>query len=78
VIRIFLLHGQQQYIDAITKFAQAVGYDTADPVIQASIRSFVSPSGLALTFFFGMIFTVALAALGGALAALLLRPNSRS
>lgn len=78
VIRIFFLHGQQQYIDAITKFAQAVGYDTADPVIQASLRNFVSPPGLALTFFFGMIFTVALAALGGALAALLSRPNSRS
>ena len=77
VIRIFFLHGQQQYIDAITKFAQAVGYDTADPVIQATIRNLVSPPGLALTFFFGMIFTVALAALGGALAALLWRPSSR-
>lgn len=77
VIRIFSLHAQQEYIDAITKVAQAVGYNTADPVIQASIRNLVSPSGLALTFFFGMLLTVALSALGGALAALLFRPSSR-
>ena len=78
VIRIFSLHAQQEYIDAVTKVAQTVGYNTADPAIQASIRNLVSPAGLALTFFFGMIFTVALAALGGALAALLYRPSSRS
>ena len=78
VVRIFSLHAQQEYIDAVTKVAQAVGYNTADPVIQASIRNLVSPAGLALTFFFGMIFTVMLSALGGALAALVFRPSSRS
>jgi MFS family permease len=77
VIRIFSMHGQQEYIDAITKIAQAVGYNTADPVIQASIRNLVSPAGLALTFFFGMIFTVTLAAVGGVVAAALFRSSSR-
>lgn len=78
VVRIFSLHAQQEYIDAVTKVAQAVGYNTTDPVIQASIRNLVSPAGLALTFFFGMVFTIMLSALGGAVAALLFRPSSRS
>jgi hypothetical protein len=78
VVRIFSLHAQQEYIDAVTKVAQAVGYNTTDPVIQASIRNLVSPAGLALTFFFGMVFTIMLSALGGAIAALLFRPSSRS
>ena len=77
VIRIFSMHAQQQYIEQITKIAQAVGYDTADPLIHASIQNLVSPAGLALTFFFGMLFTVALAALGGAVGATVFRPKTR-
>lgn len=77
VIRIFALHARQEYIDAITKIAQMVGYNPADPEIQAGIRNLLTPSGMALTFVLGMIFTVVLAALGGALAALLFRPSSR-
>lgn len=77
-IRIVALHAQQEYIDAITKVAKAIGYNPADPEIQNSIHNLFTPSGLALTFFFGMIFTVVLAAIGGALAALFLRPSSRS
>jgi hypothetical protein len=77
VIRIFSMHAQQEYIEQITKIAQAVGYDTADPVIHASIQNLVSPAGLALTFFFGMLFTVALAALGGAVGAKVFGPKSR-
>jgi hypothetical protein len=37
----------------------------------------VTPAGLALTFFFGMLFTVALAALGGAVGAMVFRPKTR-
>jgi len=77
VIRIVALHGQQQYIDDITKVAQMVGYSVTDPDIQASIHNLLTPAGLALTLFFGMIFTVALSALGGAVAALIFRPSSR-
>jgi hypothetical protein len=77
-IRIFIFHAQQEYTEAILKVAQRFGANMADPDLQASIRNLFTPSGLALTFFFGMIVTVALASVGGALAALFLRPrNSR-
>jgi hypothetical protein len=50
-----------------------------DPDIQASIHNLFTPSGLAITFFFGMVFTVVLASVGGALASLLTRTrNTRS
>jgi hypothetical protein len=75
-IRIFVFHAQQEYVDAILKVAQRFGANAADPDIQASIRSLFTPSGLALTFFFGMVVTVVLAAVGGALASLFLRPRN--
>jgi hypothetical protein len=75
-IRIFVFHAQQEYVDAVLKVAQRFGTNAADPDIQASIRSLFTPSGLALTFFFGMVVTVALAAVGGALASLFLRPRN--
>jgi hypothetical protein len=75
-IRIFIFHAQQEYIDAILKIAQKFGANVADPDIQASIHNLFTPAGLAITFFFGMIFTVVLASVGGALASLLLRPRN--
>jgi hypothetical protein len=75
-IRVFVFHAQQEYIDAILKIAQRFGANTADPDIQASIHNLFTPSGLVITFFFGMIFTVVLASVGGALASLLLRPRN--
>jgi len=77
IVRFFVFHAQREYIETMLKIAQAVGYNPADPEIQAAVRNLFTPSGLVLTFFFGMIFTVALAALGGALAALALRHRSR-
>jgi len=74
-IRIFIFHAQQEYIDAILKIAQRFGANAADPDIQASIHNLFTPSGLVITFFFGMIFTVVLASVGGALASLLNRPR---
>jgi len=76
-VRLLAFHAQREYIDTMLKIAQAVGYNPADPDIQAAVRNLFTPSGLMLTFFFGMIFTVALAALGGALAALALRHRPR-
>jgi hypothetical protein len=73
-IRIFAFHAQQEYIDGIVKVGQAFGLNTADPDIQTGIHNLFTPSGLAITFFFGMIFTVLLASVGGALASLFLRP----
>src|ERR1700681_3450890 len=75
-IRIFIFHAQQEYIDAILKIAQRFGANAADPDMQASIHNLFTPSGLAITFFFGMIFTVVLASVGGALASLILRPRN--
>ena len=75
-IRIFIFHAQQEYIDAILKITQKFGANAADPDIQASIHNLFTPSGLVITFFFGMIFTVVLASVGGALASLLLRPRN--
>jgi len=75
-IRIFVFHAQQEYTEAILKVAQRFGANAADPDIQASIHNLFTPSGLALTFFFGMIVTVVLASVGGALASLFLRPRN--
>ena len=75
-IRVFVFHAQQDYIDALLKIAQRFGANAADPDIQASIQNLFTPSGLMITFFFGMIFTVVLASVGGALASLLLRPRN--
>ena len=69
-IQIFVFHAQQKYIDGILKVAQKFGANAADPEIQASIHNLFTPSGLAITFFFLMIFSVVLASLGGALASL--------
>ena len=75
-VRIFVFHAQQEYIDSMVKVAQRFGANAADPDIQASIHNLFTPSGLALAFFFGMVVTVALAAVGGALASLFLRPRN--
>jgi hypothetical protein len=75
-IRIFIFHAQQEYIDAILKLAQRLGANAADPDIQASVHNLFTPLGLAISFFFVMIFTVVLASVGGALASLLLRPRN--
>lgn len=72
-IRIFLFHAQQEYTDTILKIAQQFGANAADPYLQASIHNLFTPSGLAVTFFFGMIFSVVLASVGGALASLIMR-----
>ncbi len=75
-IRILVFHAQQEYTDYILKLAQRFGANAADPDIQTSIHNLFTPSGLAITFFFGMIFTVALASVGGALASLFMRPRN--
>jgi hypothetical protein len=75
-IRIFVFHAGQEYTDSILKIAHKFGVNVADPDIQASIHNLFTPSGLALTFFFGMILTLALASMGGALASLLQRPRN--
>ena len=75
-IRVIVFHAQQKYIEEMTTIIQRLGANTADPDFQASLHNLFTPSGLALTFFLGMIVTVALASAGGALASLFLRPRN--
>jgi hypothetical protein len=74
-IRIFVFHAQQEYIDAILKFSQAFGANVADADVQTGVRDLFTPSGLAITFVFGMVFTLVLASAGGAAASWFLRPR---
>jgi hypothetical protein len=75
-IRIFVFHAQKEYIDAILKVAQKFGANSADPDFQAGIHNLFTPSRLAFTFVFGMLLTVVLASIGGALASLFMRPRN--
>jgi len=75
-IRVFVFHAQQEYIDAILKVAQKFGTNVADPDIQVGIHNLFTPSGLAITFFFGMMIALVLASVGGALTSHYLRPRN--
>ena len=77
-IRIFVFHARQEYIDFLTRFAHTVGANAADPDFQTGIRGLLTPSGLAITFLFGMMIAAVLASVGGALASWFLRPRKPS
>lgn len=76
VVRIVVFHAQQEYQDAMVKVAQAFGLDPKGPDVQEMIHMLATPTGLALTLFFSFVIGIALAAIGGALAASLGRPHS--
>jgi hypothetical protein len=76
VIRIFVFHGQQEYIKSLTQIAQGMGINAADPDFQAGIHNLFTPAGLVMTFFFWMLITVVLGLAGGALASLLQRRDN--
>lgn len=69
IVRIVVYHAQQEYQDVMMKVAQTFGLDPKGPDIQEMVRMMMTPGGLALTLFFSFIIGVALAAIGGALAA---------
>jgi hypothetical protein len=75
-IRVLVFHAQQQSADDFIKIAQRFGLNVGDPDVQASIRNLFTPSGLALTFFLGMMVALVLASVGGALASLFLQPRN--
>jgi len=77
VVPVFVMHTQAAFTDKLLKFWQALGFNPSDPDIQKSIQVLFTPAGMVLTFIFGMIFAVVLAAASGAVAALLSRPASR-
>jgi hypothetical protein len=74
-IRIFVFHAQQEYVEFLTRFAHTVGANAADPDFQAGIHGLLTPQGIAITFFFGLILAAVLAAVGGGLASLLQRTD---
>jgi len=76
VIRIFVFHGQPEYIKSLTQIAQGMGINAADPDFQAGIHNLFTPVGLVMTFFFWMLITVVLGLAGGALASLLQRSGN--
>jgi hypothetical protein len=78
-IWIFVFHNQQQYTDYVLRISQQFGGNATDPEVQARIHNMFTSSGLATTVFFlflAMIFSVALASIGGALASLFMRPSN--
>jgi len=76
MIRIFVFHGQQEYIKSLTQIAQGMGINAADPDFQTGIHNLFTPAGLVMTLFFWMLITVVLGLVGGALASLLQRSGN--
>jgi hypothetical protein len=76
-IHILAFHAQQLYIDGFLKAAQTFGNNPSDPVVQASLHNLLTPVGLAITFFFAMLFVIVLASIGGALASVFLPASKR-
>ena len=77
-IRIVFFHALQEYQDVMLKVASALGLNSADPEVQDMIHRLSTPSGLAMTLLFSLVIGVALAAIGGALASVLLQPRPRA
>ena len=69
MVRIVVFHAQQEYQDAMMKVAQTFGLDPNGPDVQEMIHMMTTPMGLAVTLIFSFILGVALAAIGGAVAA---------
>jgi hypothetical protein len=76
VARIFVFHGQQEYINSLTEIARTIGINAADPDFQTGIHNLFTPAGMVMTFFFWMLITVVLGVAGGALASLLQRRDN--
>jgi hypothetical protein len=75
-IRIFVFHAQQEYTDAILKVAQRFGDQRGGPWHSSQHPQPVHSVGVGGHIFFGMIVTLVLASVGGALAALFTRPRT--
>jgi len=73
VVQIFIFHAAKTSEEGLTKVLTMFGVDPADPRTQAMIHDLFTPSGIVLSLVFGLILSVALAAIGGALAAAMFR-----
>jgi hypothetical protein len=77
VIRLFVFHGQQEYIKSLMQVAQTMGINASDADFQTGIRNLFTPVGMVMTFFLWMVITVVLGVVGGALASLVQRSGDR-
>jgi hypothetical protein len=76
VIDIFVFHAQKESEEAMLRLMASIGADTASPGIQAGIHALFTPWGMTMSFLFGLIITVALAAIGGAIGASFFSPRT--
>jgi uncharacterized membrane protein YeaQ/YmgE (transglycosylase-associated protein family) len=72
-ILIIVFHAQQQVLDGLVKMAEKLGINTATAEFQASVQQLFTPAGLVKSFIAALV----VSALGGALAALVLRHPPR-
>lgn len=73
IVPIIVMHAQQQLIDELTQLMQKFGIDTSNAQFQATIGDLFTPAGLAKSF----VVAIVLTAVGGALAAMVLREPPR-
>lgn len=73
IVQVFVFHAYKQSEDGLLKLLTVLGVDPADSRIQAMVHELFTPSGMAISLPFGLILTVAMAAIGGAIAAAILR-----
>jgi len=78
IVRVFVFHAQREYEQAFARITQAFGVNPADPEIQDMLRRLFTPSGMVITLLFSLALAVAMAAIGGAVAAAILRPRPRT
>jgi hypothetical protein len=68
-VQVFVFHAQKESEEAMIKILGNIGANLADPELQASIHRLFTPSGMVFSIVLGLIVSVALGALGGAVAA---------
>ena len=65
--QILILHAQKESEETALKLFEAIGANTSDPQLLASLRWVFTPSGMIFSIIFGLIVSAALGALGGAI-----------
>lgn len=75
IIQVFVLHAYKESEEGLLKLLTVIGADPTDARIQTMVHELFTPSGLAISLPFALILTVAMAAIGGAIAAAILKPR---
>jgi hypothetical protein len=72
-VRMYVFHGQQEYMEFLEKFARTLGTNVSDPNYQDVLLFMFTPAGITITFILGLILTVLLSSAGGTLGAMFWR-----